>query len=113
MHMLKLSSYLLVLALFMAVVTAEAETAKSEPIRHQELLYLLKHDCGSCHGITLRGGLGPPLTPEALADKSPEFLADIISHGLPGTAMPPWLGLLTREEIIWLTKQMQEGVTPE
>ncbi|MBF0358728.1 MAG: cytochrome c [Magnetococcales bacterium] len=93
----------------MAVITAEAASAEAEPTRHKELLYLLKHDCGSCHGITLRGGLGPPLTKEALAGKSTGLLADIITYGLPGTAMPPWLGLLSREEILWLAKRIQKG----
>ena len=79
------------------------------PLRQQELLHLLKHDCGSCHGITLHGGLGAPLTPTALTGKSDQFLENIILHGLPSTAMPPWKGLLSREEIHWLVERMRKG----
>lgn len=82
------------------------------PLRQAELIHLLKHDCGSCHGITLRGGLGSPLTPTALAGKSPEVLEDIIIHGIPGQPMPPWKGLLSQEEIQWLVEQMRKGLEP-
>ena len=37
--------------------------------RQYELMNLLKQDCGSCHGMTMQGGLGPALTPQALSDK--------------------------------------------
>ena len=58
----------------------------------KELIRLVRQDCGSCHGMTLQGGLGTPLTREALAmaDRSAETLAATILYGRPGTAMPPW-----------------------
>ena len=31
--------------------------------RQAELIHRLKHDCGSCHGMTMKGGLGPPCCP--------------------------------------------------
>jgi mono/diheme cytochrome c family protein len=34
--------------------------AALDTARQAELLHLLKHDCGSCHGMTRKGGLGPP-----------------------------------------------------
>lgn len=80
--------------------------------RQTELRHLLKHDCGSCHGGNLLGGLGPPLTPQALAGKSPELLADTIALGRSAAAMPPWLGLLTRDEINWITEELLRGVAP-
>jgi len=31
--------------------------------RQQALRDLLKQDCGACHGLTLKGGMGPALLP--------------------------------------------------
>ena len=94
---------------FSIIVNAWAELSTE---RHQELIHLLKHDCGSCHGITLRGGLGPALTPDALTNKSNEALEEMIFNGLPERAMPPWGEILSREEIRWLLDRMREGVAP-
>ena len=41
---------------------------------HSKLVALVREDCGSCHGRTLKGGLGPPLLPEALAGRMEEVL---------------------------------------
>jgi len=80
------------------------------PERQAELLYLLKHDCGACHGMTLKGGLGPPLLPEILATKPKELLFNTIFYGRMETAMPPWRDFLTTEEINWLLKQLLDGI---
>lgn len=81
--------------------------------RRTELRYLLTQDCGSCHGLTMRGGLGPALTPEALAGKPAAFLQLTILHGRPGTAMPPWRGILTESESLWLAEQLLAGEVAE
>ena len=78
--------------------------------RQSELMNLLQHDCGSCHGLTLRGGLGPPLTARALAGRSRATLAAAVRYGRPGTPMPPWAGLLSDEDIDWLVGAMLRGV---
>ncbi|MGR2689738.1 c-type cytochrome [Pelomicrobium sp. P1] len=83
------------------------------PARQGELLALLRHDCGSCHGLTLRGGLGPPLLPSALSGKDPQGLAAAILHGRPGTAMPPWSRFLSEDEAAWLAHRLLEGVPDE
>jgi cytochrome c55X len=70
--------------------------------RQQELVYLLHQDCGSCHGMTLKGGLGPSLLPEALAAKPAQYLRQVISNGVPEKAMPPWKDILKPEEIEFL-----------
>ena len=44
-------------------------TTEIKQARQNELQYFIKHDCGSCHGMTLKGGLGPALLPETLAAK--------------------------------------------
>jgi len=89
-----------------------ALAAKSElsTERKQQLINLLKQDCGSCHGMTLKGGLGPALLPEDLSGKSLPFIINTITYGRPNTAMPPWQTLLTTEEIRWLSEQLLAGI---
>ena len=84
--------------------------ADLSPVRQAELLNLLKHDCGSCHGLTLKGGLGPPLTPEELRHKPVDFLVATILYGRTGTPMPPWRPFLTDFEATWLDLRIKEGV---
>jgi cytochrome c55X len=78
------------------------------PDRQAALNDLLRQDCGSCHGMTLKGGLGPALLPETLAGKSDAFLADTILNGRPATAMPPWRGFLSPDEAAWLVQQLRQ-----
>jgi cytochrome c55X len=80
------------------------------PARRAELLHLLRHDCGSCHGMQLAGGLGPPLTSTALAGKPRELLFHAIIDGRPGTPMPPWRGILSADEASWLVDILFKGV---
>lgn len=80
--------------------------------RQRALVHLLRHDCGSCHGMTLRGGLGPPLTAAALDGKSPRALEATILFGRPGTPMPPWAGMLTEDEVRWLVEALKSGSVP-
>ena len=75
--------------------------------RQKELQNMLAHDCGACHGLTLKGGLGPSLLPSVLDNKSDEFLVQTILNGRPGTAMPPWKPFLTQNEAIWLVKKLR------
>jgi cytochrome c55X len=80
-----------------------------EPARKAELTYLLDQDCGSCHGMTRKGGLGPALLPKNLEGKPNELLIATILEGRPGTAMPPWRGQLTEAEAAWLVEQLRHG----
>jgi len=103
-----------VLALGIAMLTAQAamaETAvtKVDATRQNELLYFVKHDCGSCHGMTLKGGLGPALLPETLAAKPKAFLITTILEGRENTAMPPWKPMLSRDDASWIVEQLQSG----
>ena len=81
--------------------------------RQVELRHLLIQDCGSCHGMTLKGGLGPALLPEMLAGKPDALLVNTILLGRPGTAMPPWQDLLSEEDAVWLVEQLRAGVRHE
>jgi len=78
------------------------------PERQAELFNLIRQDCGSCHGLQMTGGLGLPLTPEALKDKSPEALKDVILYGRNGTTMPPWNPFLTEAEAVWMVRMLQK-----
>ncbi|MBF0134656.1 MAG: cytochrome c [Magnetococcales bacterium] len=88
-----------------------AEAADLSSSRRVDLENLLTQDCGSCHGLTLKGGLGPPLTPEAVSDTSLDVLIETITHGRPLNAMPPWGPLLAPAEIRWLAERLKRGVS--
>jgi len=95
------------LALALCGIAGAAGAQPPSPDRQQALEHLLRHDCGSCHGMTLRGGLGPALTPDALAEKPDEYLVHSILEGRPGTAMPPWKRFLSQEEAQWLVNSLR------
>jgi cytochrome c55X len=76
------------------------------PDRAGWLEHLVVQDCGSCHGLTMKGGLGSPLTAEALAHAAPEGLAAIILDGIPGTAMPAWRPLLSEADAEWIARYL-------
>jgi cytochrome c55X len=91
-------------------VALAAEAVNDIPLSRQaELMHLLTQDCGSCHGFTLQGGLGPALTPEALAGKSPATLRAVILYGRPGTPMAPWSPFLNEVEADWLVAWLMKG----
>jgi cytochrome c55X len=86
-----------------------AVVAVPDAARQGALLRLLRQDCGSCHGMRLTGGLGPPLTPQALRDKPADSLAATIVAGRDGTPMPPWRPFLSESEAAWLVERLQQG----
>jgi len=96
----------------LATTVAAADNRPSSQ-RQAELRYLLTQDCGSCHGLTLQGGLGPALTPEALAGKPVEMLQATILFGRPGTAMPPWRAFVNETESLWLAERLLQGETSQ
>lgn len=92
-----------------SILLAQTAFAEVSPARQNELLYFLKHDCGSCHGITLKGGLGPSLLPQALKNKPKELLITTILEGRENTAMPPWKPMLSYDDAQWLAEQLKDG----
>ena len=80
--------------------------AEPEKKRQQELKNMLKHDCGSCHGLTLKGGLGSSLLAVDITNKSDDFLVQTILEGRKGTAMPPWKAFISRAEAFWLVQTL-------
>lgn len=91
------------------LLVATAANAAPDAARREALVRLVRNDCGSCHGLRLTGGLGPPLTPAALSEKPRAALLRTILQGRPGTAMPPWQGLLSEDEAAWIVEQLQAG----
>lgn len=77
--------------------------------RQSELTRLVRQDCGSCHGMTLKGGLGKSLLSEDLVDFTSNEISEIILDGVTGTPMPGWKGLLTVQEANWIADQLKAG----
>ncbi|SFJ98351.1 cytochrome c55X [Marinobacter persicus] len=94
-----------VLAVWLTPAASMAELNVDEA----ELENFVIQDCGSCHGLTMRGGLGPPLRPEDLEQLPAEAIAAIIREGVDGTAMPPWKALLSDDEMLWIGRQLKSG----
>jgi len=91
------------------LLTAAGAAQPPEAGRRAELANMVRQDCGSCHGMTLKGGLGPALTPEALRGKPADGLAVTILAGRPGSAMPPWRDFVSQSEAHWIVEQLQKG----
>ena len=89
----------------LAIMPSTIASAESRPA----LVSLVRQDCGSCHGMTLKGGLGASLLPDALAGKDADSVSSIILDGIPGTPMPPWRGLLTEGDARWIAEQLKAG----
>ena len=86
-----------------------ADAQPPSPERTAELSNIVVQDCGSCHGLRLNGGLGPPLVPAALDGKPAELLMATILYGRAGTAMPPWQPFFTESEVAWIVDGLQKG----
>lgn len=93
------------------VMLLSGQALAGEPVRarQNELLYRLEQDCGSCHGLTMKGGLGPSLLPRDLENKPDEALIDAILAGRPGTPMPPWEFEISESEALWLVHRLRTG----
>ncbi len=97
----------------LAVLLAGPAVAGALPAtRAAELEHLVRQDCGSCHGMTLAGGLGPDIRPAALDALDEAAIVSVILDGRQGTAMPPWRPLLTPEEAAWIAEYLKAGDTP-
>lgn len=99
-------------AIFAAAALAalpDASASGPAPERRAELVRLVRQDCGSCHGMTLAGGLGPALLPDTLAGKPADSLVATIVGGRPGTAMPGWSRFVTEDEAKWIVDALGRG----
>ena len=101
-----LSLTAIVLGLCLMAGRSSAADPTPDPVR---LSNLVRQDCGSCHGLTLRGGLGKPLTPDYLAQWDRNQLVHIILDGVPGTPMPGWRPLMSETEAGWIADVLKQG----
>jgi cytochrome c55X len=98
------------LAGFLLAFVTLASSAEEIPLqRRAALTDMVRQDCGSCHGLTLKGGLGPSLEPAALADRDAAVLSYVIREGRRGTPMPPWREHLSEKEAQWIVQQLKKG----
>ena len=87
-----------------------AASAAPSDQRQDQLRAMVSQDCGSCHGMTRKGGLGSPLLPEILSQYTLEGVVETILEGRPGTPMPPWKSMLSRDDAAWIAAYlMGEG----
>ena len=106
---MNLRSLLSLLLAFPAFAALAQPAGELDAARARALVHMVRQDCGSCHGLTMKGGLGKPLTPEALAGVDQQTIASIILDGVPGTAMPPWRPLLAESEALWIANYLKGG----
>ncbi len=57
-----------------------------------------KH-CAECHGASRLGGIGPALLPENLGRLKKKAAAAVIANSRPAVQMPPFSGVLAKDEI--------------
>lgn len=95
------------------VAYAAVPEGTPEPVRVQQLVHMVRQDCGSCHGMRLTGGLGPPLTRDALSGRTADTLAATIFHGRPGTPMPGWRAMISEGEARWIAERLLAGFPDE
>lgn len=86
-----------------------AAVADAGPTPPRDLRRLVLQDCGSCHGMTLEGGLGPAITPAALRGRDPSELTAVIREGRPARAMPGWGPLLAPGEAERIAQGLLDG----
>jgi cytochrome c55X len=88
---------------------ARADSGAPGLARQQELVHLVRQECGFCHGLRLTGGLGSPLDAQAMKERPAEAMVATILHGRAGTAMPGWAPFLSEAEAEWIVRALQEG----
>lgn len=93
-----------------ALLAGPAIAGEPAPERRAQLVEMVRQDCGSCHGLTLKGGLGPSLLPAALGEKDPVSLQYTILDGRRGTAMPPWRPFMREDEALWIVNTLKSGL---
>ena len=78
-----------ILGLFIVSFSLAVQAAGPDPARRAQLVHMVREDCGSCHGMTLKGGLGPSLLPAALAGQPDDSLEAVSPRARPRPAMRP------------------------
>lgn len=84
-----------------------ATAAKDET---SPIVKLYRDACGGCHGPDRKGATGPALIPQRIGGSDNAFLVTAIKDGRPGTAMPPWKGTLSDEQVNQLIEYIKSPV---
>ncbi len=100
-------------AVFSAAFLLATAALAAETIDPGALKRLVHQDCGSCHGLTLKGGLGPDLRAENIQHHDVDSLKFVILNGIPETPMPPWQPLISEEEAEWVARYLLDPETME
>jgi len=93
--------------LCVSLIASAAGAVEIDADKAKALEHLVVQDCGSCHGLTLNGGLGSPITQDRMQHYAREDLSGIILDGVPGTAMPPWRLLISEAEALWIADYLR------
>lgn len=106
---MKMHAALFAIAASLCCAAGAAPEEQPGTERQRQLRQLLAQDCGVCHGGSLQGDLGPPLTAGALAGKSEHYLVQSITEGHEETAMPPWRWIVDENDARWLVRYIRGG----
>lgn len=109
----KLLALLLLTSTSTALATETVDRTETvnptEALNRTALQRLVHQDCGSCHGLLLKGGLGPDLRAENINHYDRDGLMGVILDGVDGTAMPPWRPLISQAEAAWIAEYLLKG----
>lgn len=94
---LPISAAALFATAYLTLLTVPA-TAEPTPERQKFLRDLVQNECTRCHGYRRIGQNGPPLTPDIMELKDPDYLMMVILNGR-FTQMPPWKGMLSVDDV--------------
>jgi len=77
--------------------------------RQSELLYFVEQNCPACHGIRMKGSIGPALSKADLQHLSVNAVTLTILYGLPDKGMPAWEAQLSETDAFWIAKLLKRG----
>lgn len=77
--------------------------------RRSELLYFVEQNCPACHGIRMRGSIGPALSKANLQHLSVNAVTLTILYGLPAKGMPAWEAQLSERDAYWIAELLKRG----
>jgi len=72
--------------------------------RQSELLNFVEQNCPACHGIRMRGSIGPPLSEASLQHLSVNEVTLTILYGFPEKGMPAWETQLSEKDAYWIAE---------
>ena len=72
--------------------------------RQSELLDFVEQNCPACHGIRMRGSIGPALSKANLQYLSVNAVTLTILYGLTDKGMPAWEAQLSERDAYWIAE---------